>query len=125
MGAHFERARILYRQMRFDLAERELREQLRETPDDGCTHAFLGWCLAKQNRMTEAVKEGEEAVRLAPALAYCHYSLGYIYLSCDRLEEGETALREALRLAPRNAEYLEWLRGQSTGAATPGPPSRL
>jgi tetratricopeptide (TPR) repeat protein len=109
MGAHYERARILYQQLRYEQAERELREELLEKPEDGWTHAFLGWCLAKQNRLAEAVAEAEEAVRLAPALAYAHYSLGYVYICCDRLEQAEAALREALRLAPRHAEYLEWL----------------
>jgi tetratricopeptide (TPR) repeat protein len=109
MGPHYQRAVVLCRQERYAQAERELREQLLETPDDGCTHAFLGRCLALQGRLPDALAAGEEGVRLAPDLAYAHRSLGQTYLACDRLERAEAALREALRLNPHNPDHHEWL----------------
>ena len=63
MGVHYERARVLSMQGRYELAERELREELAENPHYGQAHAFLGRCLAQQKRLPEALAEGEEGVR--------------------------------------------------------------
>ncbi len=109
MGFHYERARLLFNQGRYEMAERELREDLAEYPYHGQAHAFLGRCLAQQKRLTEALEEGAEGVRLAPDLAYAHYMLGITYDEAGRLDEAEAALREALRLEPRNVSQLHWL----------------
>jgi Flp pilus assembly protein TadD len=122
MGAHYERANLLFLQRRYAQAEQELREELAENPHNGTACAFLGYCLAQQKRLTEAVEACEEGVRLAPAAPHVLYLLGLTYLDCGRLKEAEGALREALRLNPRNATYLEWLswvqfrRGDRAGA---------
>ena len=50
MGAHYQRACLLFNQGRYELAERELREELAENPHYGRAHAFLGRCLAQQKR---------------------------------------------------------------------------
>ncbi len=65
MGVHYERARLLSSQGRYEQAERELREVLAEDPHHGQAHAFLGRCLAEQKRLAEALAECEEAVHLA------------------------------------------------------------
>ena len=122
MGAHYQRACLLFNQGRYELAERELREELAENPHSGRAHAFLGRCLAQQKRWTEALAEGEEAVGLAPQLAYTHYMLGLTYGDCDRLKEAEAALREALRLHSRNVaclislSWIQFRRGDRRGA---------
>ncbi|HVS36294.1 MAG TPA: tetratricopeptide repeat protein [Gemmataceae bacterium] len=122
MGAHFERARVLFRQQRYGQAANELREELAQAPHDGQTHSFLGRCLARLNQKSEALAECEEGVRLAPHLPYAHYMLGLTFLDLNQLEKAQAALGEALRLDPRNAEQLEWLswiqfqRGDKYGA---------
>ena len=122
MGAHYERARLLFRQGRYDLAERELREELAETPHDGQTHSFLGRCLARRNLLKEAQEECEEGVRLSPELSYAHYMLALTCIDAGRPKEAEAAITEALRLDPRNPEMLSWLawlqfqRGDRRGA---------
>ncbi len=122
MGAHYDRARLLFKQRRYAMAERELREELAETPQSGWAHGLLGRCLAEQKRLLEAVEANEEGVRLAPAVPYVHYVLGLTYKECGRLKEAEGALREALRLEPRNPDYLlslswvQYLRDDLRGA---------
>jgi len=122
MGAHYQRACLLFNQSRYGQAERELREELAENPHYGRAHAFLGRCLASQDRTAEALAEGEEAVRLAPQLSYAHYMLGLTYGDCDRLKEAEAALREALRLDSRNVaclislSWVQFRRGDRRGA---------
>ncbi len=122
MGVHYERARLLFRQGRYDLAERELREELAETQHDGQTHSFLGRCLARRNLLNEALEECEEGVRLAPDLPYTHYMLALTRIDAGRSKEAEAAILEALRLDPRNPEILSWLawlqfqRGDRRGA---------
>ena len=122
MGVHYERARLLFRQGRYDLAERELRDELAETPHDGQTHSFLGRCLARRNLLKEAQEECEEGVRLSPELPYAHYMLALTCIDANRTKEAEAAIGEALRLDPRNPEMLSWLawlqfqRGDRRGA---------
>jgi len=122
MGAHYDRARLLSMHLRHEQAERELREELAESPHWGQAHAFLGYCLAQQKRLPEALTAGEEGVRLSPELPYAHYMLALSYIDAGRPKDAEAAITEALRLDPRSPEMLSWLawlqfqRGDRRGA---------
>ncbi len=126
MVVHYERARLLFRQGRYDLAERELRDELAEAPHDGQTHAFLGRCLARRNLLAEALEEGKEGVRLAPDLPYTHYMLA---LTCIDLQPQQGKPPKPLwksascgwTRATRSSSP-GW-RGSSSSAATARPPS--
>ncbi len=114
MGVHYEKARHLTLQGRYEQAEGELRAELAESPLSGAAHAFLSRCLGLRKRRKEALAEAEEGARLAPDLSYAHYMLGLAYRDCDRLEEAEAALREAMRLDPRDVDQLAslaWVQG--------------
>jgi len=110
MGKHLERARILFRQQRYDLAERELRDELAAKPECATSHAFLAHCLEVQRKgLTEAEQEATEGIRLAPALGYAHYVLGRVFQAQQRGMDAEASLREALRLEPQNPDYYQFL----------------
>jgi Flp pilus assembly protein TadD len=106
MGAHLERARQLMEVRRYDLAEKELREELAREPHSASAHLLLGECLLKRKRIAEAQTELQEAIRLAPERAFAHYLLSFALDRQDLSYEAERAAREAVRLAPTCASYL-------------------
>src|SRR4051812_34473315 len=105
MGAFLERARVLFRQVRYDLAEGELLRELAANPYNPLAHALLGLCRGRLHRHEEAVQSCREAVRLAPECAYVHYALAYSLDDCDRLPEAADAVAASLRLNPVEADY--------------------
>jgi tetratricopeptide (TPR) repeat protein len=105
MGIHLDRARWLFRQVRYDLAERELLRELAEEPGCPLSHALLGLCRSRLRRFDDALLACREAVRLAPGSAFAHYALAYILDDCNRIDEALTAIGEALRIDPAAADY--------------------
>jgi tetratricopeptide (TPR) repeat protein len=108
MGAQLDRALLLYRQNRFDLAEQEFRRVLGESPNDPTAHAFLGLCLAHQEKLDEAQREVEQAIVLAPAWAFTHSCRSQVLEHRRKFAEAEASAREAVRLEPLDADY--WAR---------------
>ena len=106
MTTDFQRGIVLFNQNRYDLADREFRQELAGAPDNALAHAFLALCLTAQNRKDEARREADEAIRLDPGIAFCHYVLGRVLCDQDRLKDAEAAVQEAIRLDPENADYL-------------------
>jgi len=105
MGAFLERARVLFRQVRYDLAEGELLRELAANPHNPLALALLGLCRGRLQRFDEAVLSCRAAVRLAPECAYTHYALAYILDDCNHLDEASAAVAAALRLNPGEADY--------------------
>lgn len=105
MGIYLERGRILFRQLRYDLAEKELLRELAQEPGSSTTHALLGLCRGRLQRHAEGVESCHEAVRLAPDSAYAHYALAYLLDDLDRIDEAATAIGESLRLDPSDPDY--------------------
>ncbi len=108
-----ERAHLLFRQGRLDLAEVELRAALAAEPENAMAHALLSQCLSDRKQYPEATREAQEAVRLAPDLDIAHYALARGLLGRERLGEAEAAIKEALRLGPRDPDFhalLGWIR---------------
>ncbi|HXG10576.1 MAG TPA: tetratricopeptide repeat protein [Gemmataceae bacterium] len=111
MAQHFERALVLFEQSRYDLAERELRQELASDPDHPMAHALLALCLSERKQFAEATQEARRAVVLAPDQAFAHYALARVYYDRDRYDEAEEALDEAIRLDPENATYFSLRAG--------------
>jgi tetratricopeptide (TPR) repeat protein len=103
MSDHIERARLLFSQSRYDLAEKELRQALSEAPESGSAHALLALCLSQQKRRPEAIEAGESAVGLAPDLAFCHYALAEALFRADRNRDAARAIDSAIELDPTDA----------------------
>jgi tetratricopeptide (TPR) repeat protein len=115
MNTSFQRGIVLYNQSRYDLADREFRQELAEAPDNATAHAFLALCLTEQDRHDEALHEAGEAIRLEPDGAFGHYVRGRVLLEMHRLKEAEAAAQEAIRLDPDDADYLGLLAGVEMG----------
>jgi tetratricopeptide (TPR) repeat protein len=115
MSTAFQRGIVLFNQDRYDLADREFRQELAESPGNPLAHAFLALCLMHRERKDEALFEANEAIRLAPDLAYCHFVRGNLLRDLKRIPEAEAAAQEAIRLDPENADYLGLLSAIELG----------
>jgi tetratricopeptide (TPR) repeat protein len=100
MGAHYERAVILYESGRYEMAEQELRQELAADPNHPTAHAFLALCLSKREEFERATDEARTAIHLAPDLGFCHYALACVLQDRNRNEEALPVAREAIRLDP-------------------------
>jgi tetratricopeptide (TPR) repeat protein len=98
----------LYAYDRYELAERELRGCLVETPEDYWAHAMLANVLSQLYRFEEATAEAELAISVAPGEAYAHYVMAHILYKRKRFDAATTAIDETIRLNPNAATY-RWL----------------
>ncbi|HEU4394891.1 MAG TPA: tetratricopeptide repeat protein, partial [Planctomycetota bacterium] len=110
MGAHLDRARLLFDQDRYDLAEAELRKALAEEPDDPASHCLLAFSLSRGGKPDEALESAKTAVSLAPDWAHAHFTLGKIHGNRDEYAKADAALRESIRLDPTDV-HARWVRG--------------
>ena len=109
MGAHLTRARLLFEQGRYDLAEAELGRALAEDPEDADAHGLLALSRASAGKNDEALEAAKQAVALAPDRGYFHFVLGKVHFDRDEHRPADAALREAIRLDPEEANY-RWIR---------------
>jgi tetratricopeptide (TPR) repeat protein len=105
MSTAFHRGMVLLQQGRYDLADREFRQELSEDPDNPMAHACLALCLSRRDEDAAALVEADEAVRTGPDFAFCHYVRGVALNSLDRHAEAEAAAVEAIRLDPDDPDY--------------------
>jgi tetratricopeptide (TPR) repeat protein len=125
MGVHLERARVLfYDGHRYDLAERELREELAVEPNQPLALALLGSCLARRGQVKAGLRELRQAVALAPHWAFLHLLLAQTLREAGLPTKAEASLREALRLDPGYVDAyaslarLHYTAGRYTKALT-------
>jgi tetratricopeptide (TPR) repeat protein len=104
-----ERATLLLEQSRYEMAEKELRLALVESPNDATAHALLGLCLSYQQQYQEATQAAETAISLAPDMPFPHYILAYILCDRRQLELAEKSVMEAIRLNPYQDAYFALL----------------
>jgi tetratricopeptide (TPR) repeat protein len=111
MSAFLERGRLLAAQGRWDMAEKELRMAVSESPDSASAHGLLAMALLSLKRKEEALGEAQTAVRLAPQAPLTYYFLAQVFDGMDRLKEAEAAVRTAIQLDPEDADYQALLAG--------------
>jgi tetratricopeptide (TPR) repeat protein len=85
---------------RLDLAERLLRDQLKETPESSEAHRVLSFCLRARGEFGAALSEADEALRLAPDSAFAHLERGRALRALKRPTEAELEVRSALAANP-------------------------
>jgi tetratricopeptide (TPR) repeat protein len=105
MSTAFQRGVVLFEQDRYDLADREFRMEIAESPENALAHAFLALCLSERKQKDEALSEADEAVRLDPGEPFCHYARGRVLFEQGRIKDAEAAAREAIELNPIEANY--------------------
>src|ERR1051325_7138322 len=100
-----KRAAALYRAKKYDEAEVEFREVLRENPDDRDAHLKLAaiYSSKEQKRYNEAITEYDTAARLDTKDVDTLLTLGSLYGIKNHDDAAEATLRSAIKLAPKNA----------------------
>jgi tetratricopeptide (TPR) repeat protein len=106
-----QRALVLHQQGRHDLAEKELRQHLATTPNDGFALGLLAMSCLEQERLDEAEQCAREAIGHAPDFAFAHYAMARVLSERNREDEAVTAIQEAIRLEPTDADYHGMLAG--------------
>jgi tetratricopeptide (TPR) repeat protein len=114
MTQAFQKGCLLLQQGRTDLAEREFRQALAESPDSALAHAYLALCLGERGAHEDALREAAEAVRLDPSEAFHHYALGVALWRNNRLREADAAAKHAIQLEPFDADYFGLLSAINT-----------
>jgi tetratricopeptide (TPR) repeat protein len=125
MGAHYQRALVLYQQQRDEQALDELKKELAEEPNSAACRRLMALCETRRGNFKVARNLAEEGIRLAPDDAHCHYALAWVFyrdlkyvcrrgliiahdeasVRRKRFKLAEAELREALRLNPLEPEY--------------------
>ncbi|MCK6481798.1 MAG: tetratricopeptide repeat protein [Planctomycetes bacterium] len=121
MGERFERARLLFGQGRFALAEKELLEDLADDPEDRDALALLALARSNLGRRDDALGAARAAVRAAPDWDWAHYVLASVLYDRDEYAEAEEAVGEAVRLDP---EYADYRRLQAAILVESGEPAK-
>ena len=105
MNNHFERARVLVDQERYQLAEQELGKVFASEPDHASAHALLAICLSERRQTVEAILEIRQAIALSPEFSGFHYIYSGILNQQGKLPESRASIDEAIRLDPEDADY--------------------
>ena len=109
MGSHVDRALLLLRQGRYDMAEESLQRELAAAPDDPFPHALLALCRSERKQHASAIEEAKSAVSGGPDNAYYHYVLAQVLHAADRNTEALRSVEEAIRLDPEDAAHFSLL----------------
>lgn len=105
ISPEFNRALVLQRQGRHEMAERELRKHLAGEADDAIAHAALAVSLLEQKKRDEAEREAREAVGRAPDHPFVHAVLARVLSDRNRDDDAAVAIAEAVRLDPGDADH--------------------
>jgi tetratricopeptide (TPR) repeat protein len=109
MTEHFERAQMLLAQERYELAAKELRQELTTNPDNPFAHSLLALCLSELKQPEQALAEARLGVSHGPHLAFSHYILAKVLSGLERSAEAARAAEEAVRLDPDDADNFALL----------------
>ncbi|HEY7769756.1 tetratricopeptide repeat protein [Longimicrobium sp.] len=99
----FRRLILLVDGRRPDLAEREVRDALREFPDAGALHGLLAIALVKQQRDKEAFHTAREGLRLEPFHPWTNQAWAAVHALLPRYQHRRgsiRAVRDALARSP-------------------------
>ncbi|MDR2982895.1 MAG: hypothetical protein LBV12_11690, partial [Puniceicoccales bacterium] len=105
MNPHLEKARLLYRQERFSLAEQELMQALAVEPQNADCFSLLALCRGKQKDIRGALARIKTAIGFEPDAAYYHYLQSIIRSWGRNIPGAIESITEAIRLDPYNADY--------------------
>ncbi len=105
MSSGRERAWAALSHDRYEIAEREFRGVLAESPDDAESHAALALVLAHLDRLEEAHSEADTATALAPDNDFTHQVRARVLRDRNRFSEAKEAANEAVRLDPDDPSH--------------------
>ncbi len=104
-----ERARILLQQNRYEDAERELKHELTQNPNNAEALALLSICYVETSRHSDALEVIKIAIQSEPDNWYHFYVLARIYFEQKKLKNALSAINQAIELNPLSHECFLFL----------------
>lgn len=108
---HFGLGYLLWAQLKFDEAAKELQAELSNSPDHAQSMAYLADCYIQLNTPDAALPLLEKAVRLNPKLELAHVDLGVLYANAGKNDDALRELKTAERLDPGD-QNVHWRLGR-------------
>lgn len=107
MSNRVEVCRILLRQGRYEVAEKEIGRMLAEDPESDDAHCLMAWCMSNTGRFKEAHEAANHAIRIAPESSYSYYMKAAVYRDEASYKKSLPFYRRAISLNP-NPVYYYW-----------------
>lgn len=101
-----ERGRLLLQQGRIDMAKKELRLELSQSPNHAYAMGLLALCHSREKENDEAIQLIENAIGLEPNNTYLFYLQAHIYLQANRIEDAKAAANNGLLLSPNESSLF-------------------
>jgi tetratricopeptide (TPR) repeat protein len=96
---------LCYQTRRFEEAERNFREALKQDPGSYPPLVNLGGALVSLRRYPEAVEVNQQAIQMRPDDPLAHSQLGNAWFGLDELNKAEECLRRAIGLEPGHFSF--------------------
>jgi len=101
LAGHRAYARVYQHQKKPELARKEMIEAVREQPNSGRAHYYLGNAYMNDTNWAAAAHEYEMALKLEPAFMPTHFRIGQMSAKTGKdLAKGEESLRKYLTTKP-------------------------
>ena len=107
MSVHMERGKLLLQQGRFEMAKKELRQELSLHPNNAYAIGLLALCHLEEKDMQNAVDLIESAIGLEPNNPYLFYLQAHIYMQSNRLQDAKAAADNGLLLSPNEPSLFQ------------------
>jgi tetratricopeptide (TPR) repeat protein len=109
MSNRVEVCRILLRQDRYELAEKEIGRMLAEDPENDDAHCLMAWCMKNTGRFKEAHEAADHAIRIAPQDSYPYYMKACVFRDEEKYKKSLSLYRRAISLNPEWVYYYSEL----------------
>ena len=110
MGKHLDRADILLDLDKYDLAEKELRQEIAENPDSDLAYGSLARCLINQRKLgAETIETIEYALSLNAENDWLHYLFAVYWHMKGEFNQAQKAIGVAIELDPNSPLYFDTL----------------
>jgi tetratricopeptide (TPR) repeat protein len=108
-GRHYDVARVLLLQEKYDEAEPSFRRALSLRPEFGEAIYGLAVVLHGQNRIEDAIELYQQALNRDPANVSGHYNLGRAFAARGQNDRAIQSYQKAVELAPEDADARQGL----------------
>jgi tetratricopeptide (TPR) repeat protein len=110
-NVHFGYGYLLWRQLKYEEAEREFKAEIANTPEHASALAYLGDTEIHLGRPDDAPPFLLQAIRIEPSIALAHLDLGIVYSDQGRKDDALRELLAAAKLSPDD-QNVHWRLGR-------------
>ena len=101
---HYEKARLLAEQGRWDLAEKEALAAIAAVPESDRAYNILSYCYSRQGRHEAAISAAQQAISLSPENAGHYYRLADVCERAAQYKLATAAIETCLSLNPTDED---------------------